>query len=683
MTNPTQLPVPSTSPLDLLFNAEKIDEAVNSAALTYLDRFGVSRKTVAGAVNEIALVNVRGAWAAATLYSVKDVVLQAGTWYFCVQVHTSAGSFATDLPTKWRVYQGVVGPDLSNATDATKGPGLVGFNGTLNYTVSTIGWADKLNAVKPEWWIAAGLTQAAALQAAIDNACTARRSVVLNERYTTATTLTMPTSSNGCTIYGATRSSGITYTGASTLFSATSTRSFNLENLTLIGPGSIATAATAVTCAPASPSVGTFYNGFRRLTIEGFRTGMDVSGLVCATFEDINIGLSKSGYFAGTDQDASPLIGIKIGTTVLDCQFRGITIFAKQRCVQQITGAQLVEGLYFDSCTFDLSYNDGQNINQSCVYFESGQDVTFDSCWFTNTQKYAGGTAPYTDALIRVTHNPGAISAPLVSLKFSNCTGVGNGVYLDYGSSPLLTSELEFVGNVFRLYVNLGIWSIAGQVSGVNLAGNQIRVIGDLVNIAGTDYYNLVGRPFEMTSVKGFRVDGMTITSALPLNTVASFMRLTNCSQGTVGPYHVPPQIGLTSGNDVVLSGTSTDVVVIGMQQTAGRQIVTNIANGTYNTGSPTVVSYNTGLTKARMATVSVYIDLAQITNPGGTTMLFEIAGVNATDRFRRVLAAGNASLEYHCTGLVMGTVSLLVSSSLQMVIDATAIHRYLKVTYL
>jgi hypothetical protein len=47
-TTPTTNPIPSTAPQDLLFNAEKLDQFVNSTAATYTDRFGVVRSTLAG-----------------------------------------------------------------------------------------------------------------------------------------------------------------------------------------------------------------------------------------------------------------------------------------------------------------------------------------------------------------------------------------------------------------------------------------------------------------------------------------------------------------------------------------------------------------------------------------------------------------------------------------------------------
>lgn len=48
MTLPTKNPIPSGNILDQVFNAEKIDEVVNSDNETYADRFGVSRLTMKG-----------------------------------------------------------------------------------------------------------------------------------------------------------------------------------------------------------------------------------------------------------------------------------------------------------------------------------------------------------------------------------------------------------------------------------------------------------------------------------------------------------------------------------------------------------------------------------------------------------------------------------------------------------
>lgn len=56
MTTPTTKPIPSNDVIDLKFNAEKIDQIVNTDDEFYYDRFGVKRATVAGAVNNISLI---------------------------------------------------------------------------------------------------------------------------------------------------------------------------------------------------------------------------------------------------------------------------------------------------------------------------------------------------------------------------------------------------------------------------------------------------------------------------------------------------------------------------------------------------------------------------------------------------------------------------------------------------
>ncbi len=106
MTTPTSNPIPSGSPRDLLFNAEKIDEAVNTGALTYVDRFGVTRLTLAGAAAQFSHANNRGAWSTGTAYAVNDLVLVSGSWWVCFSAHTSGATFAADQVARWHVYQG-------------------------------------------------------------------------------------------------------------------------------------------------------------------------------------------------------------------------------------------------------------------------------------------------------------------------------------------------------------------------------------------------------------------------------------------------------------------------------------------------------------------------------------------------------------------------------------------------
>lgn len=100
-----------------------VDHIANVAAstnTTTLDRYGQSKKTVYGAVESIKSMNSRGAWATETLYDIKDLVLESGSWYVCVVLHTSSAAFATDTASKWRLYQGVVLEDLAESDTASK-----------------------------------------------------------------------------------------------------------------------------------------------------------------------------------------------------------------------------------------------------------------------------------------------------------------------------------------------------------------------------------------------------------------------------------------------------------------------------------------------------------------------------------------------------------------------------------
>jgi len=74
---------------------------------------------VLGAIETLKAFNSRGAWVTATAYAIKDLVSNAGTWYVCVVAHTSSASLATDLATKWRVYQGIVPSDLAASSGST------------------------------------------------------------------------------------------------------------------------------------------------------------------------------------------------------------------------------------------------------------------------------------------------------------------------------------------------------------------------------------------------------------------------------------------------------------------------------------------------------------------------------------------------------------------------------------
>ena len=100
-------------------DVDHIAAIATSTAPTAIDRIGNVKRTMQGAVDTIAAFNNRGAWVTATVYAVKDLVSNAGTWYVCVVAHTSSAAFATDTASKWRVYQGVSVADLAAPTGAS------------------------------------------------------------------------------------------------------------------------------------------------------------------------------------------------------------------------------------------------------------------------------------------------------------------------------------------------------------------------------------------------------------------------------------------------------------------------------------------------------------------------------------------------------------------------------------
>lgn len=110
-------------------DCDTIAEIATSLSDTTTDRLGNSKLTMTGAVNTMKAMNPRGAWATSTAYNPRDLVTNGGTTYIVTVAHTS-GVFATDLAAgKLAVYQGVIGNDLANSSDATKGAALVGFDG--------------------------------------------------------------------------------------------------------------------------------------------------------------------------------------------------------------------------------------------------------------------------------------------------------------------------------------------------------------------------------------------------------------------------------------------------------------------------------------------------------------------------------------------------------------------------
>lgn len=156
----------------------------NSQLLTATDRLGNTKDTIAGAMYKISAFNDRGPWVTARLYAVKDLVSNGGTWYVCVSAHTSGATFAGDVATKWRVYQGVLAGDLAAPGGAALSGYLPAGTGAVPTTV-----AEELNLlpIKPEQFGAVGSGAAddtAAVQKAINKwALNRSREIYLARNY--------------------------------------------------------------------------------------------------------------------------------------------------------------------------------------------------------------------------------------------------------------------------------------------------------------------------------------------------------------------------------------------------------------------------------------------------------------------------------------------------------------------
>lgn len=522
-----------------------------------------------------------------------------------------------------------------------------------------------------------------AVQEAITYASANRKTIFAYGGFKITSTISFPSNSNGCTIQGQSKQTYFKFTGTGALFASLSTNSIVMRNLTLIGAGS-SIAATGLSLQTSNPSAGVYYCVFEDLTIEGFMFGISMAGLCEPVFRKVNIGLNKSGIFTGTPQEGSPLIGISIGSTVLASQFEGLTIFATQRCVSQTTEQQLAEGHYWFGCTFDLSFNDGSSSDQACVYYESGQDIVFTACWFTNTQKY-GTASVFNDNILKVAYDPGSINAPLVSLKFNGCNFVGNDMSLQFGSSTTLNrSEIVFSGCVFRIWANLSELIVGGYVQGFAVTGCVFRFYGDPVTVGGVDKYNLPVNIWAISDVSNFVFSNNTFSGILPIHEAPCYITLGDVSDAIFSGNQFPQTDVLTTGDDVRVTGTAENVIVLGSQQSNRRQLSAGISAGTYNGGNPVLASIDTQCTKPAMAIVNVYVDATTITNPGATTMLFELEGLSpATVNKREVKSTGSQAIDYTFVGVVNGTVNFKVYSSLQAVVGAGTTAKFMTITFI
>ena len=102
-TDETQVPRRAYETGDLAF----VISSGNEAAMIDLSEYTAASQA---AIDALGDRTPRGDWATATLYAIKDLVKESGTWYMAVEEHTS-GVFATDLAAgKLVIYQGLARP---------------------------------------------------------------------------------------------------------------------------------------------------------------------------------------------------------------------------------------------------------------------------------------------------------------------------------------------------------------------------------------------------------------------------------------------------------------------------------------------------------------------------------------------------------------------------------------------
>jgi len=121
----TRNAIGSTDPRDLYDNAENFDECVNSTALTFDDRFGNARKTIAGAVAAIGYDLTLGNYGAGKVFTERNqMVLYSGEYYkvkaSVALPFTTTGTWGTDSASLVGVGDAVLRQDLLEDDGASR-----------------------------------------------------------------------------------------------------------------------------------------------------------------------------------------------------------------------------------------------------------------------------------------------------------------------------------------------------------------------------------------------------------------------------------------------------------------------------------------------------------------------------------------------------------------------------------
>lgn len=119
-------------------DSSKLHQIVHGSTTTEVVTESGIIPSVAKTIANMSTLNPRGAWATATAYAVKDMVVEGTSIYVCAIAHTS-GVFATDAAAgKWAVHQGVTREDLADTADLAKGAAMVGQSVQVVNGVATL-----------------------------------------------------------------------------------------------------------------------------------------------------------------------------------------------------------------------------------------------------------------------------------------------------------------------------------------------------------------------------------------------------------------------------------------------------------------------------------------------------------------------------------------------------------------
>lgn len=123
---PTTSAVPSADPSDLLFNAQKLDEVINGTAESFIDRRGVQRLTLTGALRLIGFEAPVAFAAGLSITRSTQTVTNGGNTYHADPASLPFTTTSTFVGAQWRLASNVTTFDLESYAVP-----LVGGAGTI------------------------------------------------------------------------------------------------------------------------------------------------------------------------------------------------------------------------------------------------------------------------------------------------------------------------------------------------------------------------------------------------------------------------------------------------------------------------------------------------------------------------------------------------------------------------